>query len=172
MHELFTKILADGFVIPVILVGVWVLVTKVPKNERYHAYSRILMAGLTALLTAKLIASVYQPEVARPFEELGVSAGAAFLNNPGFPSDHTLFCTAITLAVWFETDKKRVVYILAGLTLLVAVGRVVALVHTPLDVAGGILIAFLGVPWYLQRENHKLEKLVKDTRQEHKNRVQ
>ena len=164
MQELLTKLIADGLVVLVVLIGAWTLVTKIPKKEMYHAYCRILMAGLTAFLMAKLMASIYQPETMRPFEKLGVDAGAAFLNNPGFPSDHVLFCTAITLAVWFETRAKKIAYILAGLTVLVGVGRVVALVHTPLDVIGGFIIAFAGVPWYLQRESHKRKVVKKDTR--------
>jgi membrane-associated phospholipid phosphatase len=75
-------------------------------------------------------------------------------------------------SLWFEARQRKLAYVLAGLTILVAVGRVVALVHTPLDVVGGIAIAFLGVPWYLQREKHKYNKLVKDTREIHKKRVQ
>lgn len=164
MQGLFTKLIADGFIIPIVLVGAWILLTKIPGKERYRAYSRILMAGLTAFLLAKLVASMYQPESSRPFEQLGVEAGAAYLNNPGFPSDHVLFCMAITLAVWFETTQKRIAYVLAALTVVVAIGRVVALVHTPLDVVGGIIFAFAGVPWYLQRENHKQNKTKKDTR--------
>src|SRR5689334_14339723 len=134
MDHLLIKILADGAVIPIILLGGWALVFKVKRGERYHAYCRILMAGLTAYLLAKLVGSIYQPELERPFELLGVSAGASFLNNPGFPSDHVLFCTAITLAVWFETRRKSIAITLAALTLAVAVGRVLALVHSPLDV--------------------------------------
>ena len=110
------------------------------------------MAGLTAYLFAKLIGSIYQPELQRPFELMGVDAGASFLNNPGFPSDHVLFCAAITLAVWFETRSKRVAYVLTLLTALVALGRVLALVHSPLDVIGGVFIACVGALWYLQRE--------------------
>lgn len=153
MQHIIIKILADGAVIPVVLIGAWALLFKVERRGRYQAYCRILMAGLTAYLFAKLIGSVFQPEMERPFQLLGVSAGAAFLNNPGFPSDHVLFCTAITLAVWFETRQKVLAIVLAGLTVLVAVGRVLALVHSPLDVTGGILIAALGGLWYLQREN-------------------
>lgn len=159
MLELLLKIIADGLVIVVVLIGALTLLIKVPKKEQYHAYCRILMAGLTALLMAKLIAVIYQPETARPFEQLGVEPGAAYLNNPGFPSDHALFCMAITLAVWFETRSRRIAYALFGLTLLVALGRVVALVHTPLDVIGGIAIAFLGVPWYLQRDHATVQNL-------------
>lgn len=152
MQDLLVKIVADGAVIPVVLIGAWALIFKVESGGRYRAYCRILLAGLTAYLFAKLIGSIYQPEAMRPFEQMGVDAGASFLNNPGFPSDHMLFCTAIVLAVWFETRNKVVTVVLASFTLLVAVGRVVALVHTPLDILGGALIAALGAFWYLQRE--------------------
>lgn len=146
------RILADGAVVPVVLIGAWALVFYVNGSHRFQSYARILMAGLTAYLFAKLIGSVYQPEVARPFELLGSQAKASFLDNPGFPSDHVLFCTAITLAVWFETRKKWIAITLAGLTLLVALGRVLALVHSPLDVVGGVLIALIGALWYFLRE--------------------
>jgi membrane-associated phospholipid phosphatase len=155
MDALLITLIADGAVIPVVLIGAWALLFKVPKGSRYQAYCRILLAGLTAYAAAKLIASVYQPEVSRPFELMGVAAGASFLNNPGFPSDHVLFCVAITLAVWFETRSKPIALILVVLTALVGLGRVLALVHSPLDVIGGVAIASLGALWYLQRNTGK-----------------
>lgn len=109
------------------------------------------MAGLTSLLVAKFMATLYQPTGERPFEILGVAPGAAYLNNPGFPSDHALFATAIAYAVWFETRHKVLSWILAGLVVLVCIGRVLALVHTPLDVTGGIVAATIGAGWYLTR---------------------
>ncbi|MDQ5932272.1 MAG: phosphatase PAP2 family protein [Candidatus Saccharimonadales bacterium] len=151
MNEILIKIIADGAVIPVVLLGAWALLTKVPNSLKYAAYSRVLLAGLTAYLLSKLIGSVYQPAAQRPFELLGTEAGASFLNNPGFPSDHVLFCTAIVLAVWFETRNRVITGILVVLTILVAVGRVLALVHSPLDVVGGVIIACAGALWYLQR---------------------
>lgn len=152
MQEILIKLFADGAVIPVVLIGAWELLFKVERGNRFHAYSRVLMAGLTAYLFAKLIGSVFQPEMERPFELLGTHPGAFYLNNPGFPSDHILFCTAITLAVWFETKQKKVSILLAALTVAVAVARVLALVHSPLDVIGGAVIASLGALWYLQRD--------------------
>lgn len=148
MNEMIIKLLADGAVIPVVLIGVWALL-MIPTDQKYRAYCRVLMAGLTAYLAAKLIGAIFQPEAMRPFEKLGLEAGASFLNNPGFPSDHVLFCTAIVLAVWFETKRRVTTVVLIGLTALVAVGRVLGLVHTPLDVLGGIMIACLGIFWYL-----------------------
>jgi len=150
MHfDTIIRIIADGAVIPVILIGAYMLVFKIPRGHRFEAYSRILLAGLTAYLIAKIVGSIYQPSLERPFELLGVHAGALFLNNPGFPSDHALFVTAITCAVWFETRHKVVSFILAGLVLTVCVGRVLALVHTPADVIAGVIIGLIGALWYL-----------------------
>jgi len=101
--EIIVRILADGAVVPVVLLGAYALIFKIPKGKRLQAYTRILLAGLTAYLVAKLAGAIYQPASERPFELLGTVAGAAYLNNPGFPSDHLLFICASTCAVWFET---------------------------------------------------------------------
>lgn len=147
--EIIVRIIADGAVIPVVLIGAYMLIFKIPKGKRYESYCRILMAGLTAYLIAKFAAVIYQPATERPFELLGTEAGALFLNNPGFPSDHALFVTAITCAVWFETRNKKITLLLALLVLTVCIGRVLALVHTPTDVIFGVIIGLIGALWYL-----------------------
>jgi len=149
VYETVIRFIADGAVIPVIVLGGWALLFKIPKGHRLESYARILMAGLTAYLIAKLLGAIYQPSLERPFELLGTSAGALYLNNPGFPSDHALFVAAITCAVWFETRQKTLSIILASLTVLICIGRVLALVHTPLDVTAGVAIALIGSLWYL-----------------------
>lgn len=156
-----TQLIADGAVLPVVLIGAYALVFKIPNNRKYEAYCRVLMAGMTAFLVAKLLATLYQPAGLRPFELMGVAPGAAYLNNPGFPSDHALFVASIALAVWFETKQKTLSLILAGLVVLVGLGRVLALVHTPLDVFGGILVALIGATWYLTTPEYQTKKTQK-----------
>lgn len=151
VYDLFVRLFADGGVVAVILIGGFVLLFKVPKGTRFQSYSRILMAGLTTYLIAQFIASMYQPAFERPFQLLGSAPGALYLNNPGFPSDHALFATAITAAVWFETRMKKTTILLVAITLLMCVARVLALVHTPLDVGGGIVIGLIGAVWYLNK---------------------
>lgn len=153
------RLIADWIVFPAVLIGAYALLFMVPKSQRLESYKRILMAGLTAYLLAKLIGAIYQPSIDRPFELLGTAAGASFLNNPGFPSDHTLFLTAITCAVWFETRQKVITIILIAIILAVCVGRVLALVHTPIDVIGGIIIATMGAGWYLKTDKSKHNSL-------------
>jgi membrane-associated phospholipid phosphatase len=159
---------ADGAVIPIILIAGYALLFLVPKGHRFEAYARILMAGITAYLLAKLLASVYQPSIERPFETLGVEPGASYLPNAGFPSDHALFTGFLTLAVWFETRRKGLTMILVALTLSVCIGRVLALVHTPLDVIGGLAVASVGALWYLQADK---TNIAPNTRTKHKNIV-
>lgn len=148
--ETLVRILADGAMVPIVLLAGYALLFRVPKGQRFESYSRVLVAGLTAFLFAKLLGAIYQPAAERPFELLGLEAGASYLNNPGFPSDHALFATFLTLAVWFEARAKRIALVIMGLTLLVCLGRVLALVHTPLDVLGGMAVATAGALWYLQ----------------------
>lgn len=138
--------------VPIVLIAIYALVFKINNNKRIESYSRILVAGLTTYLLAKLISVIFQPAIERPFEALGTTAGASFLNNPGFPSDHMLFATAIVCAVWFETKNKPTTLLLALMTISVGVGRVLALVHTPVDIIGGIAIALVGSIWYLNRK--------------------
>lgn len=147
--QFIVKLIADGLVIPVALIGAYALIRFVPKGEKYQTYAMVLMAGLTSYVLAKIVGLLYQPATLRPFELLGVEPGASFLDNPGFPSDHALFITAITLAIFFGAKHKKLALVALVLTLLVCVGRVVALVHTPLDVIGGVLIACAGLVWYM-----------------------
>ncbi len=147
------RVAADYTIIPIVLIGAYALVYKIPKGRRFKAYTRVLMAGLTAYLLAKLVGSIWQPDGMRPFELLGKAAGASYLQNAGFPSDHILFATAITCAVWFETKQKTLTWILAILVVVVGVGRVLALVHTPLDVIGGIVFALAGCVWYINSKD-------------------
>lgn len=162
MIQTIIKLCADGALLPIICLAGYALLFLVPKGHRFEAYARILMAGLTAYLVAKLLTAVYQPSGERPFEILGVKPGASYLQNAGFPSDHALFSAFLTLAVWFETRRKWLTIILASLTVVVCVGRVLALVHTPLDVIGGVLVAFVGALWYLQaKQKHVQQPLAK-----------
>lgn len=149
--DIVIRFIADGLVVLIVLIGAYMLLFKVKKGHRLESYSRILMAGLTAYLIAKLASVIYQPS-ARPFEVLATNPGALYLNNPGFPSDHALFVTAIVLAVWFETRNKNVTILLAVLAILVGIGRVLALVHYPIDIIFGIIFACIGALWYINSD--------------------
>jgi len=139
-EDLFLKIIADYLVIPIVLVGGGVLLL-VPAKDRYLVWAKAVLTGLTALLFAKVAAQFYQG--VRPFEALGVEPGAAFLPNPGFPSDHTLLVVVVTCVAWATSKNKWLGGMLLVAAIAVGAGRVLALVHTPLDVIGGALCAII-----------------------------
>lgn len=160
MGEWLIQFIADGLVFLIVALAGVALLFGVPNRQKFEVYARILVAGLTAYLLAKLLAATWQPSVERPFETLGVDPGASYLNNPGFPSDHSLFVWAIVYAVIFAVRRKWLAALLVTMALLVCVGRVLALVHTPLDVLGGFVVASLGALWYLDapRKRHAIAK--------------
>jgi membrane-associated phospholipid phosphatase len=145
--ELIVRLLADGaLVVLVALCAAWIILTI---RRRFWASIRpLVMAGLTSLLAGKLMSLLYQPAVARPFLELGVAPGAAYIDNPGFPSDHALLATAAVVAFYAVTKKRRLTVVFGFVVIAMSIARVIALVHTPLDVAGGIVAGLAGALWY------------------------
>lgn len=140
LADILVKLIADLFVVPIVLIGA-LSMWRLPHKVRYQRFGFGLLTGLVALLFAKIASLFYQGE--RPFVELGTEPKAAYLNNPGFPSDHALLVFAITFVVWASTKNLKLGLILLVLSVAVAGGRVLALVHTPLDVLGGIACALL-----------------------------
>lgn len=152
--EGFVRFLADDTLFIIIGVTGVALLRGVPRRVVVRDYSYGAMAGLTALLLGKLMSLLYQPARERPFLELGTQPGAEFIDNPGFPSDHMLLAVVCVYAVLALTPYTKTAYLLAVLALLMGAGRVLALVHTPLDIVGGIIAATLGAVWYISRRRH------------------
>lgn len=153
--DLIVQLLADTIVFVLVALAAVSLLVLVPHREKFSVYSRMLVAGLTSYLVAKLMGLVWQPNEMRPFEMMGVDPGASYLNNPGFPSDHALFVWVIVFAVWYGTQNRTITLVCAAIALLVSVGRVLALVHAPIDVIGGFLAAGIGALWYVDTVRSK-----------------
>lgn len=139
--DILLRIVADGLVVPVVVIG-GVAMLRLAADRRYQAIARGVVTGLAALFFAGIARLFYQGGE-RPFQALGVEPGAAYLDNPGFPSDHTLLVFVITFVVWASTKNKVLSLTLLILSVFVAAGRVLALVHTPADVTGGIVCALV-----------------------------
>lgn len=154
--DIIIRIMADGLVVPIVLIAAW-LGLRLPRAVWWDRLSKGILTGLIALWLAKIMSLFYQ-EGERPFVLLGVHPKAAYLNNPGFPSDHVLFVFCITFVIWASTKNKRWSTTLLVLSILVAVGRVVALVHTPLDVAGGIVAAIVAATVVYGRDFYRVLK--------------
>lgn len=149
MYEALVSFVADGLLLVIIVVAAPVIVWRL-RGKFWSNAPVVVMAGLTSLLAGKLMSLIYQPEVARPFLQDGLAPGATYVNNPGFPSDHVLFATVIVIAVYALTKNRLLGVSLLFLVGIMGAGRILALVHTPLDVVGGAIAGLIGAVWYIK----------------------
>lgn len=145
--DTFIRFAADGTLVLLAAISVPIIVWKLRRRIWLNG-PVVVMAGLTALFAGKLMSLLYQPELARPFLQQGLEPGATYIDNPGFPSDHVLLAMVLVIAVYALTRNRLLAGILVLIVIVMSVGRVVALVHTPLDVIGGAVAALLGAFWY------------------------
>lgn len=144
---MLVRFVADGTLLIILCIALPIIVYKI-RHDFWLLFPVLIMAGLSSLLVGKLLSLAYQPAVSRPFIELGLTPGAAYIDNPGFPSDHALLATVVVMALYAVSRNRGLVVTLGLLVVLMCIGRVVALVHTPLDVIAGVIAGLSGAVWY------------------------
>ena len=120
--------------IPAAALIYWILV---PTATKKYLILLGIIVGVASIVIGRLIAHFYfdpRPFVARHFTPL-------IPHDPdnGFPSDHTLLSSAIAATV--TACSRPVGIALWVITAIVAVARVTAGLHAPIDVIGSICIA-------------------------------
>lgn len=106
------------------------------RNYKVRMAAAIIIAGIIAAILDKIAGKLYYDP--RPFVTHNVRPLVAHAADNGFPSEHTLFTMAVSAAlVFFRPKLGALSFILA---VLVAISRVAAHVHSPIDVIGGALI--------------------------------
>ena len=158
MNELIS-FTADGLLIIIVVISFLAALAGFEWKKTKQILPYAIMAGLTSLLVGKFLSLIIQPSSTRPFIEKGVEAGAAFIDNPGFPSDHMLLAVVIVCAVYYLTPFRKLAVVLAVLSLLMGLARVLALVHTPIDIFGGIIAGLSGTIWYKMLKYSGISKL-------------
>jgi undecaprenyl-diphosphatase len=125
------------FIIILIAVVFW---ATLPKAQKVSFIVYGTLATIITYLLSRLASMVfYNP---RPFV---ISKAVPLIQHAadnGFPSDHTLLSALVAFVVF--RYSKLWGSILLVLTLLVGGSRIVAKVHSPLDVIGAIAIAGVG----------------------------
>ncbi len=125
------------FIIILIAAIFWVTLPKTQKMS-FIVYG-MLATIITYLLSRFASLLFYNP---RPFVVSKTIPLIQHAANNGFPSDHTLLSALVAFVVF--RYSKLWGSILLVLTLLVGTSRIVAKVHSPLDVIGAIAIAGVG----------------------------
>lgn len=110
-------------------------------NQRYKTelLVALVIAGIIALILDKAGGKLYYDP--RPFVTHHIKPLIAHAADNGFPSEHTIFTIAVSTLLIYYRPKLGMLAFLVGL--LVGVSRVAAHIHSPIDIAGGILIGII-----------------------------
>ncbi|WP_395140013.1 phosphatase PAP2 family protein [Armatimonas sp.] len=125
-------------IIPLVALWVW---WQLLKERRLPFAVQAVCAGALALVLAKV--GEHFITSTRPYIAHNLTPLIAASRDNGFPSDHTLL--SATLALLVLTVRRPVGAALLILALCVGVSRVLALVHSPIDIVGSFGIAVVGV---------------------------
>lgn len=139
MHETVI-IIAKYFIVLAVLIAfaVWLRVST-PQKKRFIVLA--VLGGIFSLALAKLGSKLYSDP--RPFVAGHFTPYFSHAPDNGFPSDHTLLTSFLAFTTWrFSRLSGTAVLALA---VLIGASRVIAGVHHWLDIAGSIVIAFIGV---------------------------
>ncbi|MBI2100802.1 MAG: phosphatase PAP2 family protein [Candidatus Vogelbacteria bacterium] len=115
-------------------------------REKPEALSQLFFAGGTAAgawLAAQVIKLIWP--IARPFVKLADITPLITVGDQGsFPSGHATFFFALALAV-YAVDQRLGKWLMAGAA-AISLARVIAGVHWPADILGGLVLAVFVVP--------------------------
>lgn len=101
----------------------------------WHAVTVFLVTVVVVALLKQLF------NVPRPFEVNDLEPLAGLTNLPSFPSGHAATAFAVSTVVALHRKRLGVFFLI--LSTLIAVGRVAANVHYPIDVMFGMLVGVM-----------------------------
>ncbi len=110
-------------------------------NDKVKFMAAIIVAGVIAFVLSRIAGRLYYDP--RPFMR-NPSIKPLFPHKPGngFPSDHALLTGTLTAITYFYNRKYATIMLIP--TLIIGVARVLARVHSPIDIAGGWVFGIMG----------------------------
>jgi undecaprenyl-diphosphatase len=131
------------FLTVVLLLGfVWL---KTGKTKKIELATAAIMAGILAYGLMKTAGWLYYDP--RPFVTQHIKPLVPHGSDNGFPSEHTVFTMMVSSVIYLY--DKRLGFIAFAIALIVGISRVLAHVHSPVDILAGLLIgAVAGVAGY------------------------
>lgn len=115
------------------LVYLWVVDGRVKREVALHAFLSALIAWGAAELLKSLI-PIPRPFVTDRFPPLTLTIPT----DGSFPSGHTAASFALVVSVWLHNKKLGLFFVIIALT--IGIARVLANVHWPIDIIGGIVV--------------------------------
>jgi undecaprenyl-diphosphatase len=126
-----------GFLVSFALAAVvWL---RLPRGSKWELLAIGIVGSLLCLAFIKVGGALYYHP--RPFVTSHVEPLFPHVADNGFPSDHTVLTMFVALCVLYYSRRWGLV--LVAVSLVAAVARVLAHVHSPLDIAGAVTMAAL-----------------------------
>ncbi|MDR1197273.1 MAG: phosphatase PAP2 family protein [Candidatus Nomurabacteria bacterium] len=155
--------LADYLIWVVVALAVALVALEIWKTKDWRKLGFIVLAGFTALLLSMVFHLLPVESYLRPYQIMQVQPLIEPNADTPFPSDHVLLAFAAAFAVFFMTRYKKLGTLILVLAFLVLFGRLLAFVHSPLDVIGGIVCAAVGAAiWYYIYHRENLKHMPRD----------
>ena len=140
------------FLLVILIIGVaWL---KHPKADRWRFFASVIVAGAIAFVLSRIAGKLYYDP--RPFVVEHVKPLFPHIADNGFPSDHALLTGTLTAITYFFNKKAATLMLVP--TVIIGAARVLAKVHSPLDIGGGWVFGIIGsvaayylVKWYFAR---------------------
>lgn len=123
-----------------VVLGLAIAWLRVGRQEKKRFLAAAILAGLIALALSRIAGHLYFDP--RPFVADHVKPLIAHAPDNGFPSDHALLTMTLTAIAYFFS--RKIAFGMLVLTIIVGFARVLAHVHSPLDIAGGWLFGVVG----------------------------
>ena len=127
----------------VFVVGLFFLITiyKLPKSKKERIKILLFTIGITGVTRFGIMEAIHLfDQRLRPFIEL--SAPHLFVVNAySFPSGHTTFIFALATVAWYYHQKASYFIFVSGF--IIGIARIMAGVHYPLDILGGIIVGIV-----------------------------
>ena len=128
------------------LIAAWLPTDKLTKKKFIVA---MVLAGVIALVLSRIAGHLYYDP--RPFVTEHVKPLIPHGPDNGFPSDHALLTMTLTAITFFF--NKKIASVMLLLTIAVGIARILAKVHSPLDISGGWAFGIIGAicGYYIMR---------------------
>lgn len=134
--------------LPFVLVALalW-FILRLELLKRKSALALIVLASAFAFVIDKILNQLISSP--RPFVVEDIAPLFPHVADNGFPSEHALFAMVIAGIVFVYNQRLGI--ILGIFALVIGLARIIAYVHHPIDVLGGIVIALVAVfsAWYV-----------------------
>lgn len=136
-----------------LITGLLVLLVliKQTRKQRLQFLLTIIIAGVIAYILSKILSSLYYDP--RPFVSQNITPLIPHAPDNGFPSDHAWFTSVIAACIYmFNQTYGKLAF---AIVIIVGIARVMAHVHSPIDIIGGIAIGVVAAYLAKQLVNRK-----------------